>query len=79
MISEVWTESRETLVLVGSDREIERMAAALSISSSRFVRVSPARVAVALWGSDLHSYSALRLRTQEPSIGDQRPMANRAP
>ncbi len=78
MISEVWTDSREMLVLVGTEREIEQMAASLSISSDRFVRVSPARMAVALWGSDLQSYSALHPRSSEGQVSDQHLVPNGA-
>lgn len=67
MIVEHWTESRNALVLIGAKAEVACVAAVLGVPLGAVSDVGPSKVALALWGADLHAY--LRSAAAESASG----------
>jgi hypothetical protein len=59
VIVEHWTDTRQSLVLLGPYADLCSVAVALRLPPDAIVQVSPLRSALALWGDTLAAYRDL--------------------
>jgi hypothetical protein len=55
-ITEIWTISRQVVVLSGSHTVLTRVAARLGVDSDEIVEAAPTLSALGLWGEALDDY-----------------------